>query len=213
MFQALSIMLSRSRRSKFVQIPYVWLTHIDKVRGSNNQAPWATLKMTELVCCIYLYQWCYLCAEHSSVWVYQSLSSPKIRNVEDSSFVSSPFDYAFKEPMIQVCADPKCETHTQRQSARFEQPSSTSYGKDDGISLMHQSLSMMLSLWQTQFILRPSVTKFAEEKERGRIVFCFKPILSCFKGAEEPSSCRSLKWDSHSLTKCEVRTTKLHELR
>ena len=94
--------------------------------------------------------------------------------------------------MIQVCADPKCETHTHRRSARFEQPSSTSYGKDDGISLMHQSLSMMLSLCQTQFILRPSVTKFAEEKERGRIVFCFKPILSCFKGAEEPSSCRSL---------------------
>ena len=92
----------------------VWLTHKDKVRGSNNQAPWATLKMTELVCCIYLYQWCYLCAEHSSFWVYQSLSSPKIRNVEDSSFVSSPFDYAFKEPMIQVCADPKCETHTHR---------------------------------------------------------------------------------------------------
>ena len=93
MFQALSIMLSRSRRSKFVQIPNVWLTHIDKVRGSNNQAPWATLKMTEVGCCFNLYQ-CYLCAEHSSFWVYQSLSSPKIRNVEDSSFVSSPFDYA-----------------------------------------------------------------------------------------------------------------------
>ena len=158
-----------------------------------------------------------LCETHthwqSSFRVYRSSRSPKIRNVEDSSNVSSPFNYAFKEPKIQVRADPSWETHTHRQSARFEKPSSMSYVKDDGISLLHLSLSMMLSLCRTQFILRPSVTKFAEEKERGRIVFCFKPILSCFKGAEEPSSCRSLKWDSHSLTKCEVRTTKLHELR
>jgi len=51
-----------------------------------------------------------LCEIHthwqSSYWVYRSPRSPKIRNVEDSSYVSSPFNHAFEEPKIQVRADP-----------------------------------------------------------------------------------------------------------
>ena len=51
-----------------------------------------------------------LCETHShwqsSSWVYRSPRSPKIRNGEDSSYVSSPFNHAFKEPKIQVRADP-----------------------------------------------------------------------------------------------------------
>ena len=143
-----------------------------------------------------------LCETHthwqSSFWVYRSPRSPKIRNVEDSSYVSSPFNHAFKEPKIQVRADPLCVTHTHRQSARFEQPSSMSYVKDDGISRLHLSLSMMLSLCRTQFSLSLSVTKFAEDKERGRFVLCFKPFRLCFQGADDPSLCGFQMWDSHT---------------
>ena len=59
-------------------------------------------------------------------------------------------------------------------------------------SLMWDSHSL------TEFILSLSVTKIAEDKERGRFVLCFKPFQSCFQGAEDPSSCRSLMCDSHT---------------
>ena len=117
--------------------------------------------------------------------------------MEDSSYVSSPFNHAFKEPKIQVRADPLCVTHTHRQSARFEQPSSMSYVKDDGISLLHLSLSMMLSLCRTQFILSLSVTKFAEDKERGRFVLCFKPFRLCFQ-EQMIQVCADPKCETHT---------------
>ena len=130
---------------------------------------------------------------HSLTEFILSLSVTKIaEDKERGRFLCfKPIQSCFQEQKVQVRADPICVTHTHRQSARFEQPSSTSKSKDDGISLLHLSPSMMLSLCRTQFISL-SVTKFAEDKERGRFVLCFKPFQSCFQGTEDPSSCRSL---------------------
>ena len=44
---------------------------------------------------------------------------------------------------------------------------------------------MMVSLCRTRFILSPTVTKFAEEMERGWFVVCIKPLRWCFQGAED----------------------------
>ena len=66
-----------------------------------------------------------LCEIHtywqSSYWVYRSPRSPKIRNVEDSSYGSSPFKHAFKEPKIQVRADPVWLTHKDKERAANNQ--------------------------------------------------------------------------------------------
>ena len=108
------------------------LTLIDKVRGSNNQAPRSYVK------------------EDGISLVHQTHSTMITLTPSVNKFAEDK-----EHRWFVFCIKPwQCEAPR-------------SYVKDDGISMVHQSLSRMLSLCRTQFILSPSVTKFAEDKERG----------------------------------------------
>ena len=148
----------------------VTLTLIDKVRDSNNEAPRRYVTMKEVVWYINRYQWRYLCAEHQvrrrkGLWeirlLYQALSM-LILHVGTSTIIEQVRMTKFVQNPVRLTLIDKVRG-SNNQAPR-------SYVNEDGISLVHQSHSTMLTLCRTLFMLTSLVTKLAEDKERGWLV-------------------------------------------